>query len=166
MDILVMLKNSNWLQLSVQKYLMFIAFGVRYLCILKRFLFLSIHRLYFIYVKCIWKKRCKKLLGTHTIQMVPKYISRCGIDMLHKIKSCNKATIFMNQLLLTLFSSFDIKWKKLNVKNLWKCIFKGSRTVSFSYFPKVALDHGECPQCVLEILWIMLQYSIQVLCNI
>ena len=154
MDILVMLKNSKWLQLSVQKYLMFIAFGVQYLCILKRFLFLSIHRLYFIYVKCIWKKRCKKLLGTHTIQMVPKYIS-----MWHWYAT-------QNQLPLTLFSPFDIKWKKLNAKNLWKCIFKGFRTVSFSYFPKVALDHGECPQCILKILWIMLQYSIQVLCNI
>ena len=46
------------------------------------------------------------------------------------------------------------------------CYTKSNLTVSFSYFPKVALDHGECPQCVLEILWIMLQYSIQVLCNI
>ena len=34
--------------LSVQKYLMFNAFGEGYLCLLKRFLFLSIHRLYLI----------------------------------------------------------------------------------------------------------------------
>ena len=60
-------------------------------------------------------------------------------------KSCNKATIFVNELLLTPFSPFDIKCKKVNAKNLWKCIFKGSRRVSFSYFPKIALDYGVSP---------------------
>ena len=39
----------------------------------------------------------------------------------------------------------DIKCKKCNVQNLWKCIFRASRRVSFSYIPKVALDHGLCP---------------------
>ena len=43
---LVILKNSQWLQLSVQKYLMFNAWGEGYLCLLKRFLFLTIRRLY------------------------------------------------------------------------------------------------------------------------
>ena len=28
-----------------------------------------------------------------------------------------------------------------NVKNLWNCIFRASRRVSFPYFPKVALDN-------------------------
>ena len=29
---------------------------------------------------------------------------------------------------------------KFSVKNLWICIFRASRRVSFSYFPKVTLD--------------------------
>ena len=28
-----------------------------------------------------------------------------------------------------------------NVKNLWNCLFRASRRVSFPYFPKVALDN-------------------------
>ena len=32
-----------------------------------------------------------------------------------------------------------------NAKNVWKCIFRISRRVSFLYFPKVALNHGRCP---------------------
>ena len=58
---------------------------------------------------------------------------------------CHKATIYIDELLLTLFSPFDIKCKKLNSTNLWKCIFKASRRVSFLYFPKVSLDHWGCP---------------------
>ena len=30
-------------------------------------------------------------------------------------------------------------------KNLWKCIFRASRRLSFSCFPKVALNHGVIP---------------------
>ena len=33
-----------------------------------------------------------------------------------------------------------IRKTKFIVKNLWKCIFRASRSVSFSYFPKVALN--------------------------
>ena len=45
---------------------MYIAFREGYLCLLKRFLFLSIHRLYFIsfYVKYIERKGYKNFLGT------------------------------------------------------------------------------------------------------
>ena len=50
--------------------------------------------------------------------------------------------MYVNKLILTPFSPFDVKCKKLNAKNLWKCIFWASRRVSFSYFPKIALDHG------------------------
>ena len=51
---------------------------------------------------------------------------------------------------LTSFISLDIKCKKLNAKNLWKYIFRTifriSRRVTFSCFPKVALNHGgRCP---------------------
>ena len=60
------------------------------------------------------------------------------------METCNKSTIYVNELLLTLFSPFDIKCKKLNAKNLWKCVFRASRRVSFSYFPKVALNHYGC----------------------
>ena len=56
---LVILKNSQWLQLSVQKYLMFNAWGEGYLCLLKRFLFLTIRRLYSFsfYVKYIYTRK-------------------------------------------------------------------------------------------------------------
>ena len=62
---LVILKNSQWLQLSVQKYLMFNAWGEGYLCLLKRFLFLTIRRLYSFsfYVKYIYKKGYKNFLA-------------------------------------------------------------------------------------------------------
>ena len=45
---LVIPKTPQWLQLMVQKDLMFNAFGEEYLCLLKRVLFLSICRLYLI----------------------------------------------------------------------------------------------------------------------
>ena len=41
---------------------------------------------------------------------------------------------------------------KKTFKNPWKCIFTASWRMSFSYF--------------LQIMWIMLQYSIQALCSI
>ena len=53
-------------------------------------------------------------------------------------KIYNKAKIYVGELILTPFSSFDSKCKKLNVKNPGKCIVTASR--SFLYFPKVALD--------------------------
>ena len=61
----MILKNSQWLQLSVQKYLMFNAWGEGYLCLLKRFLFLTIRRLYSFsfYVKYIYKKGYKNFLA-------------------------------------------------------------------------------------------------------
>ena len=57
-------------------------------------------------------------------------------------KIYNKATIYANELILALFSPFDIKCKILtfNVKNLQN-IFRASRRVSFPFFPKVALDN-------------------------
>ena len=56
----------------------------------------------------------------------------------------SKATTYVNELLLTPLSPFDIKFKKLSLmqKNLWKCIFRASRRVSFSDFPRVALHYG------------------------
>ena len=42
--------------------------------------------------------------------------------------------------MLTPFSPLDITYKKLNVKNLWKCIFRVSWTMSFSYLSKFALN--------------------------
>ena len=46
-------------------------------------------------------------------------------------------------------------------------VFKASRRVSFSHFPKVVLDHvGDDPGYLLEFLWIVLQYSIQAQCKI
>ena len=42
--------------------------------------------------------------------------------------------------------TFDIKCKKkFNAKILWKYIFRTSRRVSISYFPKVALNHEGLP---------------------
>ena len=71
LDGLVIPKNST----------MFKAFGEGYLCLLKRFLFLSIHRLYFIqFIREIYMEKVLQepswthFLGAHTIQMIPKYI--------------------------------------------------------------------------------------------
>ena len=64
-------------------------------------------------------------------------------------KNYSNAIIYVNELILTQFSPLDIKCKKLMQKtsrNNLRAIFKISRKVSFSCFPKVALDHGErCP---------------------
>ena len=40
---------------------------------------------------------------------------------------------------------------QFNVKNLWKCIFRASRRVSFSYVPNSAPDHGGCPRIPIRI---------------
>ena len=60
---------------------MFNAFGEGYLTLLKRFLFFSICRLYFIYVlheiymgKVLQELFWAHFWGAHTIQMVPKQI--------------------------------------------------------------------------------------------
>ena len=54
-------------------------------------------------------------------------------------KNLYKATIYVSELILT---PFDIKYKKMHdAKNLWKCIFRASRRVSFSYFPKALFDN-------------------------
>ena len=55
----------------------------------------------------------------------------------------SKATTYVSELILTPFSPCYIKCKRLNVKNLWKYIFRAYRRVSFSYFPKGALDNKE-----------------------
>ena len=55
----------------------------------------------------------------------------------------SKAATYVSELILTPFSPFDIKYRKRNAKNLRKCIFRASKRVSFSNFPKVALDHVE-----------------------
>ena len=54
----------------------------------------------------------------------------------------------------------------LNAKNLWKCIFRASWRVCFSYFLKVALDREECPLITFRTFAIVIQYSIQALCDI
>ena len=51
-------------------------------------------------------------------------------------KIYDKATIYASKLILTILSPFDFKCKKRNEKNLWKCIFRASRRVNFSYFHK------------------------------
>ena len=74
--------------------------------------------------------------------------------------------MFRIKLILAPFSPFNIKCKKVNANNLWKCIFRTYGAVSFSYFPYVAFDHwrgGVDPQYLLEFLWIMLQYLIEAL---
>ena len=39
--------------------------------------------------------------------------------------------------------------------------FRACRRVSFSYFPKIALDHRGAPQHLLKFSWIMIQYSVE-----
>ena len=46
----------------------------------------------------------------------------------------SKATIKVNELISIRFSPFDIKCKKINTKNLRKCIFRAFGRVSLSYF--------------------------------
>ena len=73
---------------------------------------------------------------------------------------------YVNELILATFSAFTSKYKKLNVKNLRKCIFRASRSVSFLYFPNTTLDHGVASSYLLKFPWIILQYLVQALCNI
>ena len=48
-------------------------------------------------------------------------------------KIYKKATIYVNELILTLFSPFDIKW----VKNFWKYILRESRRMNFPYLLQI-----------------------------
>ena len=75
--------------------------------------------------------------------------------------------------IITLFSSFDINCKILTL--MWKTsgiVFSGHLGGwVFHIFPRLHLIMWVClggwnPYCFLEVLWIMLQYSIQTLCNI
>ena len=69
----------------------------------------------------------------------------------------NKAIIYVNELILTPPSPFDIT---VNAKYLWKCIFRATRRLSFSYFPKGSLNNkrvGSDLWYLLEFLWIMLR---------
>ena len=47
--------------------------------------------------------------------------------------------MYVIELILAPFSPFD------KMKNLWKCIFRAFTRVTFSYFPKIALNHGGAP---------------------
>ena len=49
--------------------------------------------------------------------------------------------MYVSELIVTPFSLFN----KRNAKIIWECIFGASRRVSFSYFPKIALDHRGAP---------------------
>ena len=42
-------------------------------------------------------------------------------------KKYNKATIYVNKLILAPFSPFDIKCKKLDAQSLWICVFRALR---------------------------------------
>ena len=93
----------------------------------------------------------------------------CGFTKYTSYKFTTNTTIQVNELVLTPFSPFDFKCKKLNVKNLWKCIciFRASRRVSFSYFSNTALDHGgRTPPYFSKFMRVMLQHLVQALCNI
>ena len=71
-------------------------------------------------------------------------------------KIYNNAIIYVNELILTPFSSLDMLNAKNLLKYIFRAIFRTSRRVCFPYFPKVALKHGGR---------IMLQYLVQALWN-
>ena len=77
--------------------------------------------------------------------MVLEKVNGCVylLNILHNETQRN--TTKPKELILTPFSLFEIKCKKLNAKNLWRCIFGPSRKVSFSYFPMFPLDHRGSP---------------------
>ena len=75
-------------------------------------------------------------------------------------KIYNKATIYASQLIWTPLSPFDIKGKKRNVRNLY---LEGQ---AFHVFLRLHWIMGGFPRYLLEFLWIVLQKSIQALCNI
>ena len=68
------------------------------------------------------------------------------LNVLHK-RYC-KATIKDSELILIPFSPFDITHKTLNVKNLWKCIFRASKESKFFI---LSPNHGGCSY-LLEFL--------------
>ena len=57
----------------------------------------------------------------------------------------SKTITCVSEVILTLFSPFDIKCKKLNAKNFWKCIFRASWMMSFSIFPRLHLIMEDAP---------------------
>ena len=61
------------------------------------------------------------------------------LNILHKIH--NKATIYVNKLLLTAFSPFHIKCEKLNVKKTSGNVFLGHLGGQIFHIFLVALDH-------------------------
>ena len=73
----------------------------------------------------------------------------------------SKAGTYANELILTPFSLFDIKYKKPNARNHWKYIFRASRRVRFSYFP-ITLHSIMEGAPIFQFSWIMLQYSVKV----
>ena len=85
------------------------------------------------------------LQANFRITLVLEKVNSCVylLNILHKETQRN--TTKPKELILTPFSLFEIKCKKLNAKNHWKCIFGPSRKVSFSYFPMFPLDHGGSP---------------------
>ena len=91
------------------------------------------------------------------IKWLCTFTNKCTIQ-----KFITKPQSKVSELQLTRFSPFDIKCRKPYSGNF----FRASKRVSFSYFPKVALNHGRCPWYLLEFLWIMSQYLIQALCNV
>ena len=70
--------------------------------------------------------------------------------------------MYVSELIVTPFSLFN----KRNAKIIWECIFGASRRVSFSYFPKIALDHRGAPQIPFRIFVDRVTISIQTLCRI
>ena len=76
--------------------------------------------------------------------------SNSCVPLLNTIIIYSKTKIYVKKLISTPFNPFDIKCKELNTKNLWKCIFRASRKVSFWYFCSVALDNGSTTQYLLE----------------
>ena len=75
-------------------------------------------------------------------------------------------SIYLNELILTLFNPFDIKCKKLD--SMWKTsgnVFLGHlREWVFHIFARLHSIMGVPLNFSLEFLWIILQYSVQALC--
>ena len=69
---------------------------------------------------------------------------------IYYMKIYNKVTIWVSELILTSYSSFDMKCIKPNVKKK----------------PGLHSIMGSAPWYLLEFLWIKLQYSVQSLCSI
>ena len=56
------------------------------------------------------------------------------VDLLNVLHITLNAVIYDNELALNPFSLFNIKCKKLNLKNLWKCSFRTLREGVFHIF--------------------------------